>query len=127
MFLLNIALQGLALQRDHAGLFDSTISSCKTVKSLWSKVYQQIGSKEAFMSSKEHSRRFAQSSFSGLELKGKQLEIFQLSGNDSEIINALQKIEPLIKDNGSIPHSQAKLREYLSLEKYLEAHMKGSF
>ena len=34
MCLLNIGLQGLALQRDHAGIFESTISSCKTTKAL---------------------------------------------------------------------------------------------
>ena len=124
MSLLNIRLQGLALQRDHAGLFESAISSCKTMKALRSKADQQIGFKEAFMSSIEHSGRLIESSFSGLELKRKQLKIFQPSRSDSEIINALQKIEPLIKIDGSIPHSQAKLREYPSLEKSFEAHVK---
>ena len=124
MSLLNIGLLVLVLQCDHAGLFESTISSCKAVKALRSKADQQIGFKETFMSSIEHSRRLVESSFSGLELKEKQLKIFQPSRSDSEIINALQKIEPLIKDHGSIPHSQAKLCEYPSLEIYFEAHMK---
>ena len=124
MSLFNIGLQGLDLQSDHTGLFESKISSCKVMKALQSKADQLIGFKETFMSSTEHSRQFAESSFSGLELKGKQLKIFQPSRSDSEIINALHKIEPLIKDDGSIPHLQAKLHEYPSLEKYFEAHMK---
>ena len=76
MSLLNIGLQVLALQRHHAGIFESTMSSCKTMKALRSQPDQKIGFKEAFISSIEHSRRLVESSFSGLELKGKQRKIF---------------------------------------------------
>ena len=76
------------------------------------------------MSSMECSKHLVGSSFSGLELKGKQLKIFQRSSSDSEIINALQNIEHLIINDGSIPHSQAKRHEYPLLKKHFEAHMK---
>ena len=71
MSLLNIASQGLDLQRDHAGLFESTISSCRTMKALRNKANQQIGFKKAFKASIEHSRWLVESSFSGLEFQGK--------------------------------------------------------
>ena len=76
------------------------------------------------MSSIERSKHLVRSSFSGLELKGKQLKIFQRSRSDSEIINAFQNIERLIINDGSISYSQAKLHEYSPLKKHFEAHMK---
>ena len=76
------------------------------------------------MSSIERSKHLVGSSFSGLELKGKQLKIFQRSRSDSEIINAFQNIERLIINDGSISYSQAKLHEYSPLKKHFEAHMK---
>ncbi len=48
MSLLNIGLQGLALQRDHAGDFEAAISSCWSMKTLQEKETKHQGFKEAF-------------------------------------------------------------------------------
>ena len=47
MSLLNIGLQGLALERDKAGPFESTVKSCRTMKSIHRKATECQGLKEA--------------------------------------------------------------------------------
>lgn len=53
MSLLNIGLQGLALEIDNAGPFESTIKSCSTIKSKHRKATECQGLKEAYTSSIE--------------------------------------------------------------------------
>ena len=123
MSLLNIGLQGLALQRDNAGTFESVLKSCSTMKSLRDKAISQQGTEEALLSSTEAPRRILHDVFSLLELKGKPVKMFQESRDDTEIITALCSIESKITSEADIPHSIAKLPSYPGLHSYMGKHM----
>ena len=123
MSLLNIGLQGLALERDHIEYFEKVIASSKTMKSLREKGNQQTGFKEDYASSIENARKIVEESFKDLELKGKAIKIFQLLLEEQEVISALQNIELRITSEEAIPHAQSKLKEYPALERFFENHM----
>ena len=63
MSLLNIGLQSLALERDKAGPFESTVKSCSTMKSIRRNATECQGLKEAYTSSIEASIQKVESSF----------------------------------------------------------------
>ena len=97
MSLLNIGLQGLALERDKTCPFESTVKSCSTMKSICRKATESQGLKEAYTSSIEAPIQKVESSFSMLDFKGKQVKIFKPNRDCTEIINTLSVIEPTIK------------------------------
>ena len=64
MSLLNIGLQGMALERDHTGEFEKMIKSCNSMKSLRTKAKQQQGLKEIHLESLNSSINILESTFS---------------------------------------------------------------
>ena len=112
MSLLNIGLQGLALERDNAGPFESTLKSCGTIKSIRRKATECQGLKEAYTSSIDAPIQKVESSFSMLDLKGKQVRIFKPNRDCKELIDTLNIIEPTIKSEKDIPHAMSKLSKY---------------
>ena len=123
MSLLNIGLQDLAIERDNAGPFKSKIKSCSTMKSIRRKATECQVLKEAYASSIEAPIQKAESSFSMLDLKGKQIKIFKSNRDFEELLNTLTIIEPTIKSEEDIPHAMSKLSKYQQLKDYLEKHM----
>jgi len=81
------------------------------------------GFKEAYLSSIEHPRKLVESSFSSLDMKGRKIKIFQPYREEKEIVDTLNRIEPLITSDDSIPHLRSKLSSYPSLERFLEEHL----
>ena len=77
MSLSNIGLQSLALKRDNAGPLVSPIKSCSTMKSIRIKATACQGLKEAYTSFTEVPIQKVESSFSMLDLKGKQVKFFE--------------------------------------------------
>ena len=123
MSILNIGLQGLALERDHGGVFEKTLTSCQSMKSIRNKADQHQGLKEAHLRSIEHPRRVLEECFSNLQLKGKPFQMFQPNRNDIEVVAALRKIEPTITSDALIPHRRAALKDYPGLESFLDRHL----
>ena len=123
MSLLNIGLQGLALQRDEAGAYEATIKSCGSMKSLREKASKHLGFKEAFQASVEAPRRLLGNVLASLQLKGKQVKCYEAGRDEREIVAALNSIDPVIEHEEDIPHAMAKLKDFPSLEKYFERHM----
>ena len=123
MLLLNIGLQCLALERHKAGPFESTVKSCSTMKSIRRKATECQGLNEAYTSSIEAPIQKVESSFSILDLKGKQVKIFKPNRDCKELINMLAVIEPTIKSEEDIPHAMSKLPKYQQLKDYLEKYM----
>ena len=76
MSILNIGLQGLALERDGAGAFEKVISSCQSMKSLRAKDELHHGLRNAYLSSVESCRRLLEYCFSQLSLKGRNSKFF---------------------------------------------------
>ena len=113
------------LERDHTGPFESIIlTSCKSMKAIRTKASQQQGVKKTYDASLETSRRTLEKSFSTLELKGKEVKIFPPNRDCKEVIAALQKIEPMISEDATIPHARPKFRNFPSLREFFENHMK---
>ena len=123
MSLLNIGLYGLALERGHAGAFEKIISSCKTMKRPRDKSNEHQGLKETYLASLEKPRKVLEDTFHFLELKGKRLKVFKPNKNVNEVVQTLNRIEPLITQENDIPHAQAKLKKFPSLHKYFEDHL----
>ena len=123
MSLLNIGLYGLALERGHAGAFKKIISSCKTMKRLKDKSNEHQGLKETYLASLEKPRKILEDTFHFLELKGKCVKVFKPNKNVNEVVQTLNRIEPLITQENGIPHAQAKLTKFLSLHKYFEDNL----
>ena len=90
MSVLNIGLQGLALDRDHAGVFENVLSSCKTMNSVRSKVDQHVGLKEYYSKSIAKPRRILESTFSVLELKGIPFKVFEQLHDEKEVVQVIQ-------------------------------------
>ena len=123
MSVLNIGLQGLALDRDHAGVFENVLSSCKTMNSVRSKADQHVGLKEYYLKSIAKPRRIIESTFSELELKGIPFKVFEQLRDEKEVVDVLHKIEPLITSDSTMPRRRTSLKSYPCLEKYLEVHL----
>ena len=123
MSLLNIGLQGLALARDDAGAYEATIKSCKSMNALRQAESKTHGLKAAYHASIEHARKTLENAFSSLQLKGKQVRVYPSSRESTAVVNALNRIEPLIKTEENIPHAIANLTKYPALERFLESHM----
>ena len=119
----NIGLQGLALERDNAGPFESTVKSCSTIKSIRRKATECQALKEAYTSSIDAPIQKVESSFSMLNLKGKQVRIFKPNRDCKELLDTLNIIEQTIKSEKDIPHAMSKLSKYKQLKDYLENHM----
>ena len=123
MSLLNIGLYGLALERGHAGAFEKIISSCKTMKRPRDKSNEHQGLKETYLASLEKPRKVLEDTFHFLELKGKRLKVFKPNKNVNEVVQTLNRMEPLITQENDIPHAQAKLKNFPSLHKYFGDHL----
>ena len=123
MSLLNIGLQGLALERDHAGTFEPVIQSCKAMKSMRSKAIDQQGLKEAFQASIDAPIRTLECVFKMLELKAKRIKLFKPNRDMATILQALQNIDPNIKEEEDIPHAMSKLKNFTRLQNFLEKHL----
>ena len=91
MSLLNIGLQGLALERDHMGPFENVIKSTKSMKAIREKSVHQQGFKEGYQSSIEPSRQQLEKCFQSLELKQKPVKTFPPNRNVEEVINVLME------------------------------------
>jgi len=75
MSLLNIGLQGLSLQRSHAGDFEPILKSCSSMKAIRNKAKDQLGTKEALHASIQDSKNLLEETFTLLELKGEKVDI----------------------------------------------------
>jgi len=75
MSLLNIGMQGLALERDDTGPFEQLIKNCKSMKDIRLKAKSHQGLKEAYQSSLEPAIKLLEISFKCLELKGKSVQV----------------------------------------------------
>ena len=64
----NIEMQGLALERDRLGPFETVIKSCKSMKEIRAKATKHQGLSEAYQTSLETSRKVLKSSFQAIEL-----------------------------------------------------------
>ena len=93
------------------------------MKSIRRKSTECQGLKEAYTSSIEVPIQKVDSSFSMLDLKGKQVKIFKPNRECKELINTLTVIEPTIKSEEDIPRAMSKLPKYQQLKDYLEKHM----
>ena len=93
------------------------------MKSIRRKSTECQGLKEAYTSSIEVPIQKVDSSFSMLDLKGKQVKIFKRNGECKELINTLTVIEPTIKSEEDIPRAMSKLPKYQQLKDYLAKHM----
>ena len=123
MSVLNVGLQGLALDRDHAGIFENVISSSKTMNSVRSQADQHVGLKEYYLNSIEKPRRIFESTFAELELKGISFKVFEQLCDEEEVVDVLHKIQALITSDSTIPRRLTSLKSYPCLEKYLEVHL----
>lgn len=123
MSLLNIGLQGLALERDHMGPMENVITSCKSMKAIRLKSKEQQGLKEIYQASIEAPRKILESCFEQLELKGTAVKIFQPNKDDSEVLKALNDIDIFISKSEDIPHSRSKLKDFPSLKLYFDEHL----
>ena len=92
MSLLNIGLQGMALEREHTGEFEKMFKSCNSMKSLQTRAKQQQGLKEIYLESLNAPINILESTLSNLELTGKPLKIFKPCRDSNEVIQALQKV-----------------------------------
>ena len=92
MSILNIGLQGLALERDGAGAFEKEISSCQSMKSLRAKDELHHELRNAYLSSVESCRRLFEYCFSQLRLKGKEFKIFQPKNETDEVLKPSFKL-----------------------------------
>uniref|UniRef100_A0A7M5VAL2 Zinc finger PHD-type domain-containing protein n=2 Tax=Clytia hemisphaerica TaxID=252671 RepID=A0A7M5VAL2_9CNID len=124
MSLLNIGLQGVALERSDAGAFEKTIKSAKSMKGMRELNKKTQGMKQAYQSSIKTPIQIIEDSFSHLELKGKNIKIAKPNRDTSKIVAALKSIEPKIGTDEDIPRAMAKLPNFPSLKSYLEKHMK---
>ena len=77
MSLLNIGLQGLALEREDAGVFEAAIKSSKSMKTLRQSAQKSTGLKKAYHTSTESARKKVEDVFSSLKLKGKPVGIYR--------------------------------------------------
>jgi hypothetical protein len=75
MSLLNIGLQGLSLQRSHAGDFEPILKSCSSMKAIRNKAKDQLGTKEALHASIQDSKNLLEETFTLLELKIEKVDI----------------------------------------------------
>ena len=123
MSILNIGMQGLSLERDHLGDFESTVNSCKSMKDVRAKAKKNQGLSEAFQTSLQSPIKTLENCFKSMELKGKSVETFQPSRDHNEIVDCLSNIEPKIVDESTIPHNQPKLHHYPSLQSFFGKHM----
>ena len=126
MSVLNIHLYGLALEKGHASAFEKVISSCKTMKGLKEKTNEHQGLKEIYLASLEKPRKVLGDSFQFLELNGNSVKVFKPHKNLNEVVQTLNRIEPLIKQENEIPHAQAKLKNFPFLHKYFGDHLTES-
>ena len=77
MSLLNIGLQGLALEQEDLGVFEAAIKSFKSMKALCYTAQESTGLNEAYHTSTESARKKTEDVFSSLELKWKPVEIYR--------------------------------------------------
>ena len=126
MSLLNIGLYGLALERGHAGAFEKIISSSKTLKGVREKSNEHQGLKETYLASLEKPRKIPDNTFQFLELKGNSVKVFKPDKNVNEVFQKLNRTEPLIMEENDIPHTQAKLKSFPSLDKYFGDYLTKS-
>ena len=118
MSLLKIGLYGLALEREHAGVFEKILLSCKTTKGVREKSNEYQRLKEVYLASLEEPRKILEDSFQFLELKGNSVKNLKPNKNVNEVIQTLNRVEPLITQEDDILHAQRKLRNFSSLHRY---------
>ena len=61
--------------------------------------------------------------FQFFELKGNSVKVFKPNKNVNEVVQTLNRIEPLITQENDIPHAPAKLKNFPSLYKYFRDHL----
>ena len=105
----------MALERGHAGAFEKIISPSKTMKGLREKSNEQQGLKETYLANLGKPRNIPEDTLQFLELKGNSLKVFKPDKNVNEVVQTLNRIEPLITQENDIPHTQAKLKNFPSL------------
>ena len=93
------------------------------MKSVLRKATECQGLNETYTSSIDASVQKVESSFSILDLKGKQVKIFKPNRDCKELIDMQAVIEPTIESEVDIPHAMSKLPKYQQLEDYLEKYM----
>ena len=93
------------------------------MKRLRDKSNEHQGLKETYLASLEKSRTILEDTFQFLELKGNSVKVFKPNKNVNEVVQTLNRIEPLITQENGIPHAQAKLTKFLSLHKYFEDNL----
>ena len=71
--------------------------------------------KETYLASLGKPTNIPQDTFQFLELKGNSLKVFKPDKNVNEVVQTLNRIEPLITQENDIPHTQAKLKNFPSL------------
>ena len=102
----------MALERGHAGAFEKIISPSKTMKGLREKSNEQQGLKETYLASLGKPRNIPEDTLQFLELKGNSLKVFKPDKNVNEVVQTLNRIEPLITQENDIPHKRAKLNNF---------------
>ena len=123
MSVLHIGLQGLALDRDHPGLFENVLRSCKTMNSVRSIADHHLGLKGYYLRNIAKPRRILESTFAELELKEIPFKVFEQLRDEKEVVDVFHKIKPLITSDSTIPRRRISLKSYPCLEKHLEVHL----
>ena len=85
------------------------------MKGLREKSNEQQGLKDTYLASLGKTRNISEDTLQFLELKGNSLKVFKPDKNVNEVVQTLNRIEPLITQENDIPHTQAKLKNFPSL------------
>ena len=93
------------------------------MKRLREKSNKHQGLKETYLASLEKPRKILEDTFQFLELKGNSVKVFKPNKNVNEVVQTLNRMEPLITQENDIPHAQAKLKNFPSLHKYFGDHL----
>ena len=72
--------------------------------------YQRL--KETYLASLKKPRKILEDVFQFLELKANSLKVFRPNKNVNEVVQTLNRFEPLITQENDIPHAQAKLKNF---------------
>ena len=93
------------------------------MKRLREKSNKHQGLKETYLASLEKPRKILEDTFQFLELKGNSVKVFKPNKNVNEVVQTLNRMEPLITQENDIPHAQTKLKNFPSLHKYFGDHL----
>ena len=108
MSILNIGIQGLALERDHAGHFENVLSGAKCMKDMRAKAKKHQGLAETYQTNLQISKIVLENCLKSMDLKGNPIQTFQPNRNTDEVIRCLSSIKPKINDESS-PSQPSKI------------------